>query len=128
MSDKEKAPLGAGPNADGLSVWLSELEVNPETMGDVLDRIDTECCALARDLGFAEDFSRLCVGEVSCDGLVYLVQTGEVVTGNASCIGRFVTRYNPDAYRRIAQAAKNSVIAAIDVYRQGLVGHSLMNP
>ena len=92
--------------------WLSELDVNHEAVGLIVDRLAAELdeFASARRLGhLAVEVKRGLVLDVLASEASNLILCGPVVASGASGLAIRLA-FNPEAYRRAAEAANDRAV------------------
>ena len=94
--------------------WISELPVSDETIKLVRDRLALECHDLALASGIpseAVEMQLSLVHEVLVGGLADLILISPVAASGAAPLAVRIT-FDPATYRRLAEAAKDRVLAA----------------
>lgn len=105
-------PVGSAPGSDE---WLSELEVNNETILLVAGRLAAELEDFAAASGVSgclvePQLANAC--DVLSGNFHDLILVGPIVTGGTSALSIRIG-FNPQGYRRIAEAAKDFVRASL---------------
>ena len=103
--------------------WVSELEVNNESIGLLVLGIARECHDLALSRGIpshsVEDQLPL-VFSVFDSNLRDLLRFREIPAAGTPCLAAIAMTFSPEGYRRAASAAKDRMANSVDGYGGGV--------